>query len=378
MFQHTRRLECAQCAPCKEENKKPQPQRKAMARDGVVLVKLRHFRLLAGLTQEGLADCGVNDGLSSMSRTTIFQAESGEKVSAASAQLLADKLTSKHGERITIAHLTGEEINGHKSVASHWRCAGKPSPFTLAPNGLQWRTQKLEHTLIPNRIGRGKYYDLSHMSSTHQREFQAYLVARHPHVCDLVGFHRNIARNYDAYTDQPNSNTWWIVDQWLEGSTLADVLEHERLTQSRLKLVMGDIACGLEKLHSVGVIRRNLTPASIILTDNGGVLTDFELARLPGAPTVSANAKWREDAYLAPEVLGPAELTPACDLYSWARIFAHAACGELPRDNGHCTEMLTKATVPKRVRDVVLECLLSVRKRPQKIDSVLSAINKWK
>ena len=57
------------------------------------------------------------------------------------------------------------------------------------------------------------------------------------------------------------------------------------------------------------------------------ILTDLELAKLgEGQPTVSPD-EWPDDPYRALEVSGDGPVDARADIYSWARIFMHAATG---------------------------------------------------
>jgi len=343
-----------------------------------VLRRLKELRDLAGLRQEELGSVGNDRGLDMLSRKTISGAENGASVNVRTAGLLAKKLSLKYGRRIAVEDLVGAE-KVPESQPAEWHLVGLPSTFTIAPNGLQWRVQRLEHKWIPGRVGRGKFYDLRHLSSKYQSDFQGYLVARHAKVCDSVGAHPNIARSYGVFPDRPEDCTWWVVDEWLEGCTLADLLERGPLPRPTLKQAMRDIANGLAGLHAAGVIRRNLTPASIMVTDKGAVLTDFELARLSGnVPTVSADAKWHGDVYVAPEIPGAVEPTPGADLYSWSIVLTHAAAGVSPETPGQAKNLLSQSGLPKRLVDFAEACILRpVNKRPQTVDELLRVLRKW-
>lgn len=347
---------------------------------GLVLRRLRELRELAGLSQEQLAGYGVRFGLAEVSRKRISEAENGATIGARTAGLLAEKLSEKLARTVTVEDLVGAEKDSEsRNARGEWDPIAPPEPFTLAPNGLQWRVQKLKHTSVHNRYGRGKFYDLSHLTSTHQSDFQKYLVARHAEVCDAVGAHPNIARNLSVYQEPTATRTWWVVDEWLEAPTLEECLERGPLPAATLKRTMKDVAAGLARFHEVGIVRRNLTPASVLLTEGAAVLTDFELARLPGnVPTVSANAQWRGNDYLAPEVPGGVKPLPSADLYSWSMVLAHAATGQAPKTPALAMKSLANAGLPAKVTDFAQSCILRpANKRPQTAEAALAVVNEW-
>ena len=135
-------------------------------------------------------------------------------------------------------------------------------------------------------------------------------------------------------------------------------------------------------MHKAGIIRRELSPRFIYLTDDRAVLTDFELAQLlDGSQSVSIKDQWSEDdaVYRAKEVGGEeVEPNPNCDLYSWAVILAHALSGQKPRDEQEAAAVLD-AQLPRRPRQLkptALKCLMGRSKRPA-IEDLMSACKRW-
>ena len=91
-------------------------------------------------------------------------------------------------------------------------------------------------------------------------------------------------------------------------------------------------------------------------------------------PTVSPQ-EWPEDPYRAIEVGGDAPIDERADLYSWGRIFVHAAEGSLGQRG---TERLSGPHIPEPVRDLVLQSVATARSdRPRDVDAVLSVMKAW-
>lgn len=104
------------------------------------------------------------------------------------------------------------------------------------------------------------------------------------------------------------------------------------------------------------------------------MLTDFELAKLvENGPTVSED--WPDDAYRAPEI-GAGEPTTAADWYSWGRLVAHAAAGELP-ERGREREALAKR-LPMAVTELVGRCVDPLpSKRPTEWSELQAVVETW-
>ncbi len=261
---------------------------------------------------------------------------------------------------------------------NEWKIEECLSRWQDASNGFQYRFAKLRHRELPNRIARGKEFDLGLLK--HERERVNDQLRRHPETCDRVGRHPNVAENITATLDQPGLH-WWVIDRWLEGGSLADRLLDGPLGREEAPRVMRGIAEGLSALHKAGVVRRELSPRFVHLRAEDGepVLTDFELAKiLEGAPTVSKKEAWPDDPYRALEVEAGGDVNEQADLYSWGRILAHAVCGLLPA-KGREADELAKVSLPRPVLDIATACLRKPRSdRPADIQTVLKAIKSWK
>ena len=178
-----------------------------------------------------------------------------------------------------------------------WEIEQYLSGWTKTTNGLQYQLVKLRHRFLDHRFARGKCYELRHMTTAERQRIESYLL-RHVEVCEQIGDHPNVAHNLTAATV---AGLWWVIDRWEEGTTLAKRLDDGPFSEYELKVVMTGIAEGLDALHKAGIIRRELTPASVVLRESNDrpVLTDMELAKInEGGPTV-APEEWPDDPYRA-------------------------------------------------------------------------------
>jgi len=240
-------------------------------------------------------------------------------------------------------------------------------------NGLQYQLVRLRHRFLQNRLARGKCYELRHLAIADRERLERHL-GRHVEVCERVGPHPNVVQNITA---ADVGGLWWVLDRWEEGSTLDRRLESGPLGEYELRFIMTGIAEGLEALHRADVIRRELSPRFVLLreSDDRPVLMDLELAKLSeGVPTVSPE-EWPEDPFRAIEVGGDTPIDRRVDLYSWGRIFVHAACGSLGERG---TESLSDLSIPAEVQECVMQCIAVPRsQRPDNLDAVLAVMKAW-
>lgn len=294
---------------------------------------------------------------------------------AGTAELLAEALGVETVD--ILCDETGRPLRGRSAnVIGSWLVKSE-GVLRKAQNGLAWRECELVHVEDDERA-RAKLYDLRDPPTREQSAIEACL-KRHRLVCKRVGKHANIALNLDIIRDPADAKFWWVIDEWVSDTRLSDLFARGPMPGTQLAALMRTIADGLAALHAADVIRRDLNPRSILVTGDTAVLTDFELAKLPGAlPTVAPNAKWREDVYRAPEVAGAAELDPNCDLYSWAMILAHAASGQAPESPGEARALLRGTAVPTRIVEFAGKCLAPPSSRPRSVQDLIAVLKRWK
>jgi hypothetical protein len=127
-----------------------------------------------------------------------------------------------------------------------------------------------------------------------------------------------------------------LVMEYVEGPTLARVLERRKLTLARALAILDGVAAGLEAMHKGGIAHLDLKPSNVILpkesqspapsrTSERPVLVDFGLAGRtlrPGCATLE---------YGAPEVWGIVEKTTrpmAADVYAFGAVAYEVLTGE--------------------------------------------------
>jgi serine/threonine protein kinase len=361
--------------------KKPDDQDSADAVRNNGLVRLNHFelkrlRLAQGLTVEEFIR--KHDG--QINKRTAAKVFRGEPVQLAVAKFVQSAfgvpnlLDIIDPDEYRRPEETPAEDGGDDGL-KEWIESDRPSAVQTASNGLQYRIYKLRHRYESERVGRGKRYELFHLPSDEQQRLREHLL-RHLHVCDRVCGSPWFPTCYGTFPNE-SGNVWWVIDRWIDGETLAEALKAGPLASNRLPIVMTALAEAIAGLHAAGVIRRELSPASIVLPQDGPavMLTDFELAKLTDrGPTVSA--EWPPDPYRAPEVR-TGDVDVRADLYSWARILEHAVTGQLP-PAGDDEQLLETAKLPRPVIRIAKQCLARPRsRRPKDIAAVRNALRRW-
>lgn len=342
-------------------------------RQGLVYLDGSRIDLLMRRRQISITRLAV---VTEVSTNSLRKAIRGDGILAATATAIANGLGlpdfSPLKDETDLHELQERDFGPRSGEWSLDRCLGE---WATTSNGLQFRVCRMTHAVIDGRRGRGKWYDLLHLSQSERADLKHHLV-RHPSVSDRIGPHPNISENLTTLPE-PGGREWWVVDRWVEGGNLEDALLTDDFDRQQLPGLMSDIATGLQALHHAGFAFRELSPRRITIaaSDGRAVLTDFELAKLlePG-PSVSAD--WKDDPFRAPEVeAGTADARS--DLYSWALILVHAATRLPPEE---CSEFaaVMEAGLPKAVWGMARDCLSpDPDDRPKSIAAVLKTIRRW-
>jgi len=274
-------------------------------------LKLKRLRIAASLSAKDFQKA------SGLNKDTARKLLRGEPVFLSTLSLavqeafnISNPLEVLHPEELAALGLPTEVPSPGQVL--EWEIEAYLSGWQQTSNGLQYQLLRLRHRFLEGRLARGKCYELRHMSTAEKVRVETYL-RRHVEVCEQIGGHPNIAANLTAALAD---GLWWVLDRWEEGETLAERLRHNSLGDYELQFIMKGIASGLAELHKSKVIRRELSPQSVLLCESSDrpILTDMELAKVVASgPTVSPD-EWPDDPYRAPEVTGDAPLDVRADV----------------------------------------------------------------
>ena len=142
-----------------------------------------------------------------------------------------------------------------------------------------------------------------------------------------------VAPIIDADVDGP---TPYIVTRYVPGPSLDDyVAERGLLPPADLHRVASGLAEALDAIHSAGVVHRDVKPGNVLLVDGEPVLIDFGIAHVADDIRLTMTGLvMGTPGYLAPEVVGGEDVTPATDWWGWAATTAFAASGTPPFGTG--------------------------------------------
>jgi len=197
-----------------------------------------------------------------------------------------------------------------------------------------------------------------------EREIRVISRLRHPNIVRLfqVGQHKN--------------RVWFTMD-YIEGQTLAELIEQAKTMPEREELVhhLATIARAVHYAHEQGIIHRDLKPSNIIIDENGSpVLTDFGLAKEMGAGgTVTIDGQAIGSVhYMSPEqARGELDkIGPASDVWSLGALLYEILTGRPPFDGPTPAAILRNVlredptpprrlnrAIPRALEAICLKCL---------------------
>ncbi len=188
----------------------------------------------------------------------------------------------------------------------------------------------------------------------------------------------HIARSYelDSIDGLP-----FLVMEYLEGPTLAELVEREPFCVERAIAILLDVCLALEQVHAHGVVHRDVKLENLMLVEQEGTLRakliDFGIAKRLDAPPSEACDAWvGSPRYMAPEQLdGDAGLDRRADIWSVGIVAFELLSGEHPFVADSVDELRSailhddapnlhqlRSDVPAALAAIVARCLA---KRPQ-------------
>lgn len=188
------------------------------------------------------------------------------------------------------------------------------------------------------------------------REGEAATRFTHPNVVRVHGLGRDRRRPY-------------LVMDLISGPTLGSQIQRsgELPVQAAVDLMI-KLAGAVEAAHAVGILHRDLKPANVLLEDGRPLLTDFGIARLAGARTLTQTGELLgTPSYMAPEQIegDRARFGPPTDVYGLGAILYACLTGVPP---------FQEASILATMDKVVNSAPVPPATRRGSVDSRLNAI----
>ena len=145
----------------------------------------------------------------------------------------------------------------------------------------------------------------------------------------------------------------YLVMELVDGPTLREVLDQQRLPIGEVARVGTDLADVLAYVHEQGVVHRDLKPSNVLLGRDGRVrLADFGVSRLVGATGLtSADTAVGTPSYMAPEQVQGDRVGPPADVYALGLVLLEAVTGRIEYPGGSWEAAAARLSTPPSVPD---------------------------
>ena len=139
-----------------------------------------------------------------------------------------------------------------------------------------------------------------------------------------------------------------VLEDYIDGITVADVLENGTYTYGGAKTVLFAIGEALSALHQNGFVHRDVKPENVMISKDGGVkLIDFNASRKVSPLAQTDTVQIGTIGYAAPEQLGLSQSDPRTDVYALGVLLNVMLTGKHPSQQlarGKAGKIVLKAT----------------------------------
>ncbi|APU17200.1 MULTISPECIES: serine/threonine-protein kinase [Actinoalloteichus] len=160
----------------------------------------------------------------------------------------------------------------------------------------------------------------------------------------------------------------WLATVYVPGPSLRGaVAETGPLPVSAVRTLAAGLAAALREVHRVNLIHRDLTPANVLLTEDGPRVIDFGITRAADSTggLTATGMLVGSPGFLSPEQVEGDELTTASDVFALGATLCFAASGTGPFGTASSATLLYRVvhsepeldSLPAEVRAIVEPCL---------------------
>ncbi|SNT58597.1 serine/threonine-protein kinase [Actinacidiphila glaucinigra] len=186
---------------------------------------------------------------------------------------------------------------------------------------------------VDRELGRAVAVKVLPPELTRHEEFRSRFRREARTVASLT--HRGIAVLHDVGEDTGEDEAVpYLVMEFIDGRTLAEVLGDGPLTMERSTAIMRDVADALAHSHAQGLVHRDVKPSNVMITADGQVkILDFGIAKVVADTATRLTATGMTvgtPAYLSPEQIHGTAVDARTDQYSLGCLFYELLTGRPP------------------------------------------------
>ncbi|PYQ51929.1 MAG: hypothetical protein DMF59_06350 [Acidobacteria bacterium] len=176
--------------------------------------------------------------------------------------------------------------------------------------------------------------------------------------------HENVVSLYDAGEE---GDDLFLVLEFVEGRSLAQILENGPIEARAALPIVADVARALEAAHRLGIVHRDVKPGNVLIRNDGRVkVADFGIARLIGETELTIEGVVvGTPRYMSPEQLEGRRVGPPSDIFSLGCV-AREMVKDVAELGGIAVEMLQRDPEKRPTAADVVARLSSERPRARR------------
>lgn len=140
--------------------------------------------------------------------------------------------------------------------------------------------------------------------------------------------HPNVVRTYDV---GESDGLLFFTMELVNARSLDAIIKEEGFPISKVADLIIMSGSGLEAVHALEIVHRDMKPANILVLEDGNVkITDFGVARPSTSNLTGRQEILGTPQYMAPEIIQGHDISSSADLYSFGVILYEVVTGNPP------------------------------------------------
>ncbi|OCT71811.1 hypothetical protein XELAEV_18034789mg [Xenopus laevis] len=157
-------------------------------------------------------------------------------------------------------------------------------------------------------------------------------------VLNIARYSLFLCQGYAAF--QTQRHAFYVMEYLSGGSLENELLRHGTLDMERVRFHSAEMICGLQYLHGVGIIHRDIKPVNVLLDHRGHVkISDFGLAKQSIFEDDLTTGLAGTLVYMAPEILQEKAYNAAVDWWAFGVTICEMATGMSPFYNSDIKQL---------------------------------------